>query len=839
VHKLVENQIFTTMGEIIVSDALAHWRASDKTAQNLDVHLVNVGYWAGIFASKIQLGSAGELIGLLHDLGKYSPEFQAYIKSAEGLINPDEDDYVDAQERRGKIDHSSAGAQYLWHKLFEKRGVGALMAQFFALCIASHHSGLIDCLDANGEDIFAKRMLKAQEKTHLNEVIGLAKPAILERCATLATDPALIENFRALIQRVMQLSVEAIPAQQQIGLAVRFLFSGLIDADRIDTADFEHKRVAQHRPRGNYVGWPTLIERLETHLAEMPQKRPIDVLRNDISAHCFAAASRERGIYTLTVPTGGGKTLASLRFALHHAEKRQLDRIVYVIPFTSIIDQNAQVARKILEPECVPADRGKVILEHHSSVTPEQQTWREKILCENWDAPVVYTTMVQLLETLFGAGTRGARRMHQLANVVLIFDEVQTLPISCIHIFNNAINFLVEQCNSTVVLCTATQPLLHQVDSSRGAIHLAKQHELMPNVQKLFDDLQRVEVKDRRKLGGWLRSEIAELATSELERSESCLVIVNTKEAALKIFELCQPVVNHQALFYLSTNQCPAHRKQELTKIRLRLEQGAPTLCVSTQLIEAGVDVDFGTVIRFMAGIDSIAQAAGRCNRNGRPKPGLVHIVNPRPKDENLEKLPDIAEGIKIASRILDDYRDQPDRYAGNLLGPQAMHDYFHYYFFQRKGEMAYMLSAKDVGHADTLLNLLSKNEIAAEDCFRKYGEIPKRMLNQSFMTAAKAFKSIDAPTQGVVVPFGAAGRDLIGRLHGVFDIELEFDLMREAQQYTVNVFPGELDKLRKAGAVQEVKPETRILTLDSRYYSPLFGLSTEPVSEMEMLYVS
>lgn len=829
-----------TRSNIVFIDAklvLAHWRACDQTAQNLDDHLANVGYWSGIFASKIQLGSAGELMGLLHDLGKYSPEFQVYIKSAEGLINPDEDDYVDAQERRGKVDHSSAGAQYLWHKLFEKQGIGGLMAQFFALCIASHHSGLIDCLDANGEDIFAKRMLKSQEKTHLDEVVGLAKPAILERCATLATDPALIANFRALMQRIVQHCAEAIPVQQQIGLTVRFLFSGLIDADRIDTADFEHKRVAQHRPRGNYVGWPTLIARLETHLGEMTPTRPIDILRNDISAHCLTAALRERGVYTLTVPTGGGKTLASLRFALHHAEKRQLDRIIYVIPFTSIIDQNAQVTRGILEPDDAPADRGKVVLEHHSSVTPEQQTWREKILCENWDAPMVYTTMVQFLETLFGAGTRGARRMHQLANAVLIFDEVQTLPINCVHVFNNAINFLVEQCNSTVVFCTATQPLLHRVDTAKGAIHLAANHEIMPNVQQLFDDLRRVDVRDSRKHGGWLRDEIAELAITELRRAGSCLVIVNTKDAALKIFELCQPDVDRDALFYLSTNQCPAHRKQELTKIRLRLAQGLPTLCVSTQLIEAGVDVDFGAVIRFMAGIDAIAQAAGRCNRNGRSEPGRVHIVNPRPEDENLGKLPDIAEGVKVAARILDDYRDQPHRYGGNLLDPQAMHDYFDYYFFQRKGEMAYKISEKEIGHADTLLNLLSKNEIAVNDCFRKYGEVPKRMLNQSFMMAAKAFKAIDAPTQGVVVPFGKAGRDLIGRLHGAFDIELEFDLMREAQQYTVNVFPGVLKKLRDVQAVKEVKPEARILTLDSRYYSLLFGLSTEPVSEMEMLY--
>jgi CRISPR-associated endonuclease/helicase Cas3 len=270
---------------------LAHWRAADKTAQDLDVHLTNVGHWCGLFSSKIKLGSAGELMGLLHDLGKYSAEFQAYIKSAEGLINPDEDDYVDAQERRGKIDHSSAGAQYLWHKFFEENGVGSLIAQFLALCIASHHSGLIDCLDADGEDTFAKRMRKAQEKTHLDEVVALAEPAILVRCAALAADPALTENFRALVQRIVQLNGAAVPVQQQIGLVARLLFSCLIDADRIDTADFEHKRVAQHRPRGNYVVWPILVGRLEEELKAMIPTRSIDVLRNDISLHRASAAS--------------------------------------------------------------------------------------------------------------------------------------------------------------------------------------------------------------------------------------------------------------------------------------------------------------------------------------------------------------------------------------------------------------------------------------------------------------------------------------------------------------------------------------------------------------------
>ena len=318
------------------------------------------------------------------------------------------------------------------------------------------------------------------------------------------------------------------------------------------------------------------------------------------------------------------------------------------------------------------------MLEHHASITPEQQTWREKVLCENWDAPVVYTTMVQFLEALFGAGTRGARRMHQLANAVLIFDEIQTLPIKCVHLFNNAINFLAEQCNSTVVLCTATQPLLHQVSVEKGAIRLHPKHEIMPNVQKLFDDLKRVDVLD--KPGGWSYAEIAQLALEEMLRANSCLVIVNTKSAARQLYQLCGGQLSDDPIFHLTTDMCPAHRKQELSAVRRRLEHNLPVLCVSTQLIEAGVDVDFRTVIRFTAGLDSIAQAAGRCNRHGHSERGTVHVVNSQ--EERLEKLPDIAVGQDKAERILVDYAAQPERYRNNLVGPEAIGDYYHYYFY-------------------------------------------------------------------------------------------------------------------------------------------------------------
>ena len=821
---------------------VAHYRPSDNTWQALADHLLGVGALAAQFSSKLGLQEMGELLGLLHDLGKYSQSFQTYLKSAIGALNQDEDeDWVDAKNLTGKVDHSTAGAQFAWQAL--GRAGSLETAQVLALCIASHHSGLIDCVsaraDAFGEDLFTRRMDKAQQRTHLDEVQRLAEPQLLQRCRDLLAETRVTTKFQerlALIGRSNHGYGSPVTIQQQWGLLVRFLFSCLIDADRIDTADFEQKRQRSFRPGGRYTDWAVLVERLERHLEHLPPTRLIDQLRQDISLHCRQAGARPSGIYTLTVPTGGGKTLASLRFALHHAKERGLDRIIYIIPFTSIIDQNAKVVRDVLEPADALQDRGRVVLEHHGSLTPEQQTWREKVLCESWDAPVIYTTMVQLLEVLFGAGTRGARRMHQLSRAVLVFDEVQTLPVKCAHLFNNSINFLAEQCSTTVLLCTATQPLLHGVDPAKGSIRLAPKPELMPDVGKLFKALQRVTVNDRRKVGGWTDQEVAELAAVEMQSSGSCLVIVNTKASARRIFELCASVLASDAVFHLSTDMCPAHRKARLATLLARLNEGLPTLCVSTQLIEAGVDVDFGGVIRFMAGLDSIAQAAGRCNRNGRRVKGSVYIVNPQV--ENLDKLPDILQGRNAALRVLDEYLQKPERFDDDLLSPTAMHAYYRYYFFDRAGDMSYALAAGDTAQADTLLNLLSMNSASVAEYARQQASAPPLFFRQAFMTAAKAFHAIDSATQAVIVPFGPEGKKLIADLCAAYDVELEIDLLRRAQQYSVNVFPHVLKKLMAAQALHEVKPDTRILCLNERYYSDLFGLASEPVSPMEVLYV-
>ncbi|WIM06013.1 MAG: CRISPR-associated helicase Cas3' [Candidatus Nitricoxidivorans perseverans] len=825
-----------------MDDYLAHVRVDGDT-QSLQDHLLDVARLASRNAGKIGLSAHGELLGLLHDIGKFSAAFQSYLKSATDLLDQDTDEnYVDAGGLKGKIDHSTAGAQIVWGELGGQGVAGRIAGQVLALCVASHHSGLIDCIGAKGpafgQDVFGGRMDKADERTHLQEAWSKVDPDIRDRIVVLLSDSKIREDLVGTVKRISQslpdgVADSKIIEQQQVALLVRFLFSCLIDADRLDTATFEKPRANRHRPHGCYADWERLIGNLEAHLAGFEPREPIDDLRRDISRHCLSAAARERGIYSLTVPTGGGKTLASLRFAMHHAARYGMDRIIYVIPFTSIIDQNAEVVRAILETEDDPASVGRVVLEHHGNLTPEIQGWRDKMLTENWDAPVIYTTMVQFLEALFGAGTRGARRMHQLANAVLIFDEVQSLPVSCVHLFNNAVNFLVDTGGSTAVLCTATQPLLDKVDASQGAIKLLEDAEIMPNVGRLFANLKRTEVLNRHKAGGWTPEEIAALAIDEANAVGSCLVVVNTKRAAREVYRLVTAQVDIP-VFHLSTNMCPAHRKARLAEMRKRLDRRKPVLCVSTQLIEAGVDIDFGAVIRYAAGLDSIAQAAGRCNRHGRRPTGRVHVVNPC--DENIDALIDIRIGRDKTARMLDDYADDPARFGHNLIGPAAMAWYYENYFFARKDDMRYPVPAGKLGHDDMLTNLLSTNALAVAEYGQRKGKAPDVWLRQAFMTAAKAFKAIDAPTQGVIVPHGDRGRELVNDLCAAIEVERQINLLRRAQQFTVNVFPGDLRKLQESGALHPVQEDSAILHLDPRHYSAEFGLVTEPVNPMETL---
>lgn len=801
-------------------------------------HLINVSEISERNSAKIGVKNLGRLLGLLHDLGKYSADFQDYIRSAVGLLNPDiDDEFVDVGALRGKIDHSTAGAQYLWESLSGQGAAGMLVSQIAALCLVSHHSGLIDCLSSNEvgvRDSFTNRINKTDEKTHCSEVVARAE--VMDLIDEILSSGELVESTIKVVKNLSGKDKNSIEFQFRLGLLVRYLFGCLIDADRQDSADSEKAYAAQFRQNGCYVSWDILIARLEGHLKTFgpPEVESVNWIRANVSKHCLDAAKRIPGLFTLTVPTGGGKTLASLRFALHHVKEHEMDRIIYVIPFTSIIDQNATEVRKILESG--EGDVGRIVLEHHSNVGAERQSWKEKLLCENWDAPVVYTTMVQFLETMFGGGTRGARRMHQLARSIIVFDEIQTLPIRCVHMFCNAVNYLTQVCGSSVVLCTATQPLLgdQHLDSLRGALTLRVENEIVPDIQMLFKQLKRVEVVDERKPCGWSNDDLVYLTFSEVEQSKSCLVVVNTKKSARRLFV---PLAKKwgDSCFHLSTAMCPAHRKDVLEIVKGRLGKH-PVVCVSTQLIEAGVDIDFASVIRFMAGLDSIAQAAGRCNRHGTRPSGKVHVVNPA--DEYVDCLKDILVGQEKANRVLDDFADDPLKYGSDRIGPALLEWYYKNYFYARSADMVYPVSENEAGRKDSLLSLLSNNALAVAEYGRVNGAAPSLYLRQSFMTAGRIFKSLDAPTQSVIVPFGKEGKDLIADLCGAFDVEKQFPLMRKAQQYSVNVFPHEFRKLQEEQAIFPVQDETQIFYLDQKYYSKQFGVSMEPVNEEEFIHV-
>jgi CRISPR-associated endonuclease/helicase Cas3 len=770
------------------------------------------------------------LIGLLHDLGKATGEFQTYLRSfSPGAVGGPRDDL------RGKVDHSTAGAQSLFAHIPEadkEKSLASIVAQVLALCIASHHSGMIDCLAPDGADGLTRRLIDTEPRVHrLNEAWSQVDSSIRARAEELMRDAELMAECRRVFAGMSAVHGDI---DLQFGLLTRFLFSCLIDADRTDTADFENPVVAQLRQNNMYTSWEVLLDRLQRSLAKMDSSSEVNRIRSKISDYCFHAATRVPGIYTLTVPTGGGKTLAALRYALEHARTHGLGRIIFVSPYISIVDQNAAVARGFLELEQDPY--ASVVLEHHSNLAresdlPSPAQWRRRVLAENWDARVVFTTSAQVLEALFGQGTRPVRRLHAMAQAILIFDEVQTLPIQMVHLFNNAINFLVSHCKSSVLLCTATQPILSEVDKKKGAAWLGDPAEIVPDVHTLFKSLRRYEVFDHTgRPGGWTISETAALVYQEALTYGSCLAIVNTKPNARKLYQLLRSSSDTNVkIEHLSTTMCPAHRLEVLDRLKRQLPQASaerPLICVSTQLIEAGVDIDFATVVRDLAGLDSLAQSAGRCNRHGlRPQQGRVHIVElPEPP----RQLEEICKGRAVAREILGAWRRQFPKTPFPLDDPQQMRRYYEFAFYRRQSEMSFDIPARTAGRDTTLLDLLGSNR-AARTAAARTGQSPSRpVLLQSFQTAGTAFRLI-AETQGIVVPYGPGGTEIVSELSASFDLEVEWQLLRKAQKYTVSVYDHQFRKLRDAGAIYEAQQGAGVYCLHPQFYDKQFGLSTEP----------
>lgn len=818
---------------------IAHIRKDGKE-QSLVTHLIEVSKLTEGFAAKVGLPEIGKIIGLMHDFGKASKLFQGYLRSKQGLISPDEDNFVDAE--RGEVDHSTAGAQLIFEKLANRETEGKILAQFLALAIASHHSGLIDCLKPDGFNEFERRITKDNSLTHLADARSKLSD-IEKRLDEILAQPIEKHFYQVVFETMTEPTDSKDTRWFKRGLLARFLLSCLLEADRLNTADFEHPENEAVRNYGKYVPWEVLIERMEARYvkyaeetAHIPPGRALEVnhLRAQVAQACLQAAKKAKGIYQLTVPTGGGKTEASLRFALHHAQHHRLDRVFYIVPYITIIDQNADKLRKILEKE---DEHGKVVLEHHSNFVPSDDTrYRHSLLAENWDAPIVFTTQVQFLEALFGYGTRDARRMHQLAKSVIIFDEVQTIPIRITHMFTAALRFLTHDCGSTVVLCTATQPPFDNTGNPYRELSIPKENHIIQNEAELFQRLKRVEVHDERKPGGLTNAEIADLAKHALQEKDSVLIVVNTRPSAKTLYEEIKTRELDAEVYHLSTNMCPAHRMDKLDEIRDKLEKKERVICVSTQLIEAGVDIDFGAVIRALAGLDSIAQAAGRCNRHGeREDGGSVWVVNLQ--EENLDKLYDIEVGCKHAQRVLDDFRDAPARFRNDRIGLDSITSYYNFYYQSQKDQLNYPVDANSsIGRNDDLFNLLSMNELSTKAFKATHqGAAPDILLRQSFRTANGEFRVIDSPMRGVIVPY-KQGEKIIAEFCGAFGLETKGKLLKPAQRYSVNLFDHQIKKLLKIGAIQEVQKGTGIFYLNKQYYSDEFGWSDEPVSDAEVL---
>lgn len=858
---------------------IAHVRQTDKCPQFVQTHLIETSELAKIFARKLNLEPVGELLGLMHDFGKYSRKFQKYIHDETSLFNPDLDD-EESTPNGSKVDHSTAGAQWVYRELrksdksnkhgdeIKDKGIGELCGQILGLCIASHHGeGLIDCLDGEGNPKWIERFNKTDELTHLAECEQNADEVVQQKARELAGEN-LIRSLRNAVKLILSDSTVNDKIKEfYLGCLTRFLFSCLIDADRINSSDFEREAQKKVRRLSEKPDWQSAIDKLETHLAGFGNRYPADKIRRQISDDCLKRAkdSQDRegdpqGIYTLTVPTGGGKTLASLRYALHHAQKHNLDRIIYIIPYTSIIDQNAEEVRKIYCLDLKEDDNGefhscrecseceKWVLEHHSNLEPEKQSWQDKLLSENWDKPIVFTTMVQFLDAWFGGGTRGARHIHPMTNAVLIFDEIQTLPVKCVHLFCNVLNWLTTFGKSTAILCTATQPLLGESGlqnfpkdkresiAARGLLRLPAHAEIMgtdEQREELYKKLSRVEIRFNEKVGGWNVEEAGAFLLEQFQTTPSCLFIVNTKKWAQELYQYSQRQnVPPEALFHLSTNQCAAHRKEIFDTIKARLKNKEPVICISTQLIEAGVDISMACVIRALGGLDSIAQAAGRCNRHGEKEgKGQVWVLNLQEQDFT-RILPDIQAGKNHAERVFRDFAGQ------DILQPAAMERYFEYYFYQRSDEMVYQIGTKG---EDNLLNLLSDNCRNKGASDKKSGMLKNHLLRkndfypllmQSFKSAGRAFQAIDAPTRAVIVPYGE-GRDLIASLCGEWDPKEMYRTLAKAQRYSVNVFPNVWKQLQENQALQEVQAGLGIYYLKDGHYTDEYGLSVDETGIM------
>lgn len=696
--------------------ALAHV-AEDGRVHPLDEHLEGTAQRASQFAAEFGCAGWGYVAGLWHDLGKYSPDFQRKIRAAAG-----QDAHLEAKAR---VDHSTAGALHAVDRL-------GPLGRILAYVAAGHHAGLPDWA--------------ADETGGAALEVRLRNTALLETAKSGGVPAEILQN---------PFPAEKPPPGADPAFWVRMLFSCVVDADFLDTeAFFEPEKAAL---RGRY---PQGRELLDAFTAYMHKKQKeargtvVNRIRADVFRQCDARAVDPPGIFTLTVPTGGGKTLSSMAFALRHAAQRGNRRILYVIPYTSIIEQTADQFRRIF---------GDAVIEHHSNLDvadEAKETPRSRLACENWDAPIVVTTSVQFFESLFASRTSRCRKLHNIVGSVVVLDEVQLLPPEFLTPILSVLKELVTHYGVTLLLSTATQPALGEHRASNFHFDgLPNTREIVENPTRLHEKLKRVDIMVPTSLTeprSW--EDVAEA----LQEHDSVLCIVNRRDDARTLWELMP-----EGAFHLSALMCGAHRSKTIGEIKERLKAGLPTRVVSTQLVEAGVDVDFPVVYRAMAGLDSIAQAAGRCNREGLLDRGTVVIFVPPSKTPAgvLRQ----AEGL--GRQLLAEGVSDP-------LAPERFERFFRELYWMQGDRL---------------------------DKHRILEELRDSECRFAFRTAARKMRLIDESAYAPVVVLYGKGAKLAGLLESQ---EPERWLLRRLQRYVVNLPRRVHRRLVEDSAIREVHPD-------------------------------
>lgn len=793
----------------------AHLRKNaqgEMLTQTVREHCINTGNIAAKSVESIGLGYTSKLAGYLHDMGKCKQEFQEYLQKV----------YEGEKVKKGSVIHTFVGVKYILEKYHRKEDeyetAADITAEIIAYAIGAHH-GLFDIVGSSDKNGFIHRM--SEEGIHYEESIMNFKELCVSETEIDKLMQQATQEVETLINKIHttinDVSIDDDTYNEIVsfcmGALERLVLSAVIEGDRTDTSNFMSDKIKHEYEE---VDWESCLNRVEEKINTLPQKNPIDVARRRISDMCKKYASQPKGIIRLNIPTGGGKTLSSLRYSLAHALNYNMNRIILVSPLLSILEQNAKIVKEYVGND-------DMILEHHSNVVNDENSLDEnaerEILMESWESPIIITTLVQFLNTLFSGKTSSIRRFHSLINSVIVIDEVQTVPIKMLSLFNLAISFLSEICGATVVLCSATQPKLTGIKYSLKN----KFSDMIPYNEEIWSVFKRTEIVS----GGRCKlDEVPHYIEELLKEKSSLLIVCNKKIEAEQIYHGIAKKV--KKCFHLSASMCTEHRRDALQNLYIELKKADkknPVVCVSTQVIEAGVDISFETVIRLMTGMDSVVQSAGRCNRNAENEDCTpVYILNIM--DEKLDKLLDIKRGKDATLELLEEFKTNPERFNSDLTSDVAIEKYYDTLYKQlSQGAMNFYVRERNC----SLLDLLSRNN--------KYSDNPSECFyfRQAFKTAGELFKCFDDESIDVIVPY-KEGKDVIRQLQECenWEYDRKKELLQKAKSFSVSIYKYQQKKLEEEKGLQWIGGR-EIAFLSEEYYNNITGFC---INKQEMKFL-